>query len=179
MSIIFKVFVEFVTILLLFYVNWFFGCKACGILASQPGMEPSTSAIGSKSLNYQTTREVPIHWLLDFEIVENPELLSFLILYVVLFPLLQSFGFFIYSWFLKFHVFKWLFLSSLLWLYSRLFQIGNLQIYILPSSLGLLGLSDFPEKGPPIALAWEGQVSLPEIWEPGRGRLFGVAALPM
>ena len=48
MSTVFKVFVEFVTILLLFYVYWFFGCKACGILASQAGMEPSTSALEVK-----------------------------------------------------------------------------------------------------------------------------------
>ena len=30
---IFKVFIEFVTILLLSYMFWFFGLKACGILA--------------------------------------------------------------------------------------------------------------------------------------------------
>ena len=35
----FKVFIDFVTILLLFYVL-FFGHKACGILALQPGIRP-------------------------------------------------------------------------------------------------------------------------------------------
>ena len=38
---IFKVFTEFVTILLLFYVYGFFGHKACGILAPWPGIEPT------------------------------------------------------------------------------------------------------------------------------------------
>ena len=37
---IFKVFIDFVTTLLLFYVLvFFFGPEACGILASQPGIE--------------------------------------------------------------------------------------------------------------------------------------------
>ena len=36
---IFKVFIQFVTILFLFCV-WFFGHEACGILASQTGIEP-------------------------------------------------------------------------------------------------------------------------------------------
>ena len=35
---ILKVFIEFVMILFLF---WFFGCKACGILAPWPGVEPT------------------------------------------------------------------------------------------------------------------------------------------
>ena len=46
---IFKVFIEFVTILLLFYVFSFFGCEACGILAPQPGMEPAPSHWEAKS----------------------------------------------------------------------------------------------------------------------------------
>ena len=43
---IFKVFIEFVTILFLFWgfsfllFFWFFGHEACGILAPQPGAEP-------------------------------------------------------------------------------------------------------------------------------------------
>ena len=40
-KIYFKVFIEFVTILLLFYVFWFFGPEECGILALQPGIEPA------------------------------------------------------------------------------------------------------------------------------------------
>ena len=41
---IFKVFIEFVTILLLFYVL-FFGHEACGILAPQPGIKPTAPAL--------------------------------------------------------------------------------------------------------------------------------------
>ena len=36
---IFKVFIEFVSILLLFHI-FIFGCKACGILAPGQGIEP-------------------------------------------------------------------------------------------------------------------------------------------
>ena len=45
---IFKVFIEFVTLLLLllcFGFFFFFGRKACGILAPQPGIEPATPAL--------------------------------------------------------------------------------------------------------------------------------------
>ena len=41
---IFKVFIEFVTVLLLFYVL-LFGCQACGILAPQPGINPEAPAL--------------------------------------------------------------------------------------------------------------------------------------
>ena len=46
---IFKVFVKFVTILILFYVL-LFGPEACGTLASQPGIEPASPALGGKVL---------------------------------------------------------------------------------------------------------------------------------
>ena len=46
---IFKVFIEIVTILLLFYVR-FFGHKACGILAPQPGIEPAPPALEGEIL---------------------------------------------------------------------------------------------------------------------------------
>ena len=36
---IFKVFTEFVTILLLFFMSCVFGHEACGTLVTQPGME--------------------------------------------------------------------------------------------------------------------------------------------
>ena len=42
---IFKVSIEFVTILLLFYVFWFFGREACGIPAPRPGIEPAPPAL--------------------------------------------------------------------------------------------------------------------------------------
>ena len=45
----FKVFIEFVRILLLFYVLAF-GCKACEILAPQPGMEPVPSVLEGEAL---------------------------------------------------------------------------------------------------------------------------------
>ena len=44
-----KVFFEFVTILLLFYVL-VFGRKACGILAPQPGIEPAPPALEGEVL---------------------------------------------------------------------------------------------------------------------------------
>ena len=47
---IFKVFIEFATILLLFYIFWFFGHKACGILAPRPGMEPAPPALEGEAL---------------------------------------------------------------------------------------------------------------------------------
>ena len=39
-----KAFIEFVTILLLFYV-WFSGHKTCAILVTQPGIEPALPAL--------------------------------------------------------------------------------------------------------------------------------------
>ena len=50
---IFKAFIEFVTILLLFYGLFFFGHKAYGIPASQPGIEPTPRALEGEVL---TTR---------------------------------------------------------------------------------------------------------------------------
>ena len=47
---IFKVFIEFVTILLLSYMFWFFGLKACGILAPWPGVEPTSPALEDEVL---------------------------------------------------------------------------------------------------------------------------------
>ena len=41
----FKVFTEFVTILLLFYVLIIFGCKVCEILALSPGIKPVASGL--------------------------------------------------------------------------------------------------------------------------------------
>ena len=46
----FKVFIEFVTILLLFYGFWFLGPKAYGILAPQPGIKPTPPALEGKVL---------------------------------------------------------------------------------------------------------------------------------
>ena len=57
MRIILKVLIEFLTILLLFYVFWCFGYKARGILASRPAIEPALPVLESKVLTW-TTREV-------------------------------------------------------------------------------------------------------------------------
>ena len=55
---IFKVFIEFVTVLLLFYVL-LFGCQACGILALQPGIKPASPAMEGEALTHWTARAVP------------------------------------------------------------------------------------------------------------------------
>ena len=47
---IFKVFTEFVTILLLFYAFWFFRREACEILALRPGIEPAPPALEGEVL---------------------------------------------------------------------------------------------------------------------------------
>ena len=47
---IFKVFIEFVKILLLFFMFWFFGPEACGILARRPGIEPASPALEDEVL---------------------------------------------------------------------------------------------------------------------------------
>ena len=41
----FKVFIEFVTVLLLLFMFWLFGHEACGISAPQEGIEPSLPAL--------------------------------------------------------------------------------------------------------------------------------------
>ena len=41
----FKVFIEFVTVLLLLVMFWLFGHEACGISAPQEGIEPSPPAL--------------------------------------------------------------------------------------------------------------------------------------
>ena len=46
---VFKVFIEFVTILLLFYVLAF-GYEACGVLVSQAGLEPTPPALEGQVL---------------------------------------------------------------------------------------------------------------------------------
>ena len=50
MWIIFNVFIEFVTVLLLLFIVWFFSLKICGILASWPGIEPTAPAVEGEVL---------------------------------------------------------------------------------------------------------------------------------
>ena len=38
---------------------FFFGCLACGILVSQPGIEPEPSAVKARHPNHWTTGEFP------------------------------------------------------------------------------------------------------------------------
>ena len=68
---IFKVFIEFATALLLFSFFKcfsFLGPKACGILAPQPGIEPSAPCIGRQGLNYWTPREAPVSYFTDGDV---------------------------------------------------------------------------------------------------------------
>ena len=41
------------------FILWIFGCKVCGILVPQPGMEPTPPALEGKNLNHVTAGEVP------------------------------------------------------------------------------------------------------------------------
>ena len=59
MGTVFKVFIESVTILLLFYVLGLFGHEACGILVPWPGIEPTPPAIEGEVLTTGPPREVP------------------------------------------------------------------------------------------------------------------------
>ena len=48
---IFKVFSEFVTVLLLLYVLGFWGPEACGMLAFRPGIEPAPPSLKGRVLS--------------------------------------------------------------------------------------------------------------------------------
>ena len=52
---LFRIFNEFVTILLLFYIFWFFGQEACGILVSWPGIKPTSCALEGEVLTTRPT----------------------------------------------------------------------------------------------------------------------------
>ena len=67
---IFKVFIEFVTILLLFFNFWFFGYKACEILAPRPGIEPVPPAFEGEVL----TTGLPGKSLATFNICSSDRL---------------------------------------------------------------------------------------------------------
>ena len=55
----FKVFVAFITTLLLLYVLFFFDSKACGILAPQPGIEPALPALEGEVLTAGPLKKSP------------------------------------------------------------------------------------------------------------------------
>ena len=61
---IFKVFIEFVTVLFLFYVWGFFGCEACEILAPRPGTEPASPALEGEILTTGPPGK-SLQWTLD------------------------------------------------------------------------------------------------------------------
>ena len=74
---IFKVFIEFTTILLLWFMFWFFGHKACGILVSQSEIEPAPPALESKVLpTGQPGKSLSHDFLLNYNFSADP--LSFL-----------------------------------------------------------------------------------------------------
>jgi len=74
---IFKVFIEFVTILLLFWF-WFFGQEAWTILVSSLTRDQThTPCIGRSSLNHWTTREVPCLHIILKQGVSTSSLLTF------------------------------------------------------------------------------------------------------
>ena len=63
---VFKVFTEFVTILLLFYIFGFFGQEACGILAPGPGIEPAPPALEGEVLTAGPPGKVSVLFFLFF-----------------------------------------------------------------------------------------------------------------
>ena len=56
---IFKVFIQFITILLLLFMSWFFGPEVYGILVPLTRDQIHAPCIGAWSLNHGTTREIP------------------------------------------------------------------------------------------------------------------------
>ena len=87
---IFKVFIEFVTILLLLFMFWFFGHKACEILVSQSGIKPTPLALEGESPNHWITREIPevgvsTEYFLFAKLQKKPRFFFFL-QYINLYP---------------------------------------------------------------------------------------------
>ena len=56
---IFKVFIEFVTTLLLFFMFWFFGPEAYGILVSPTGIEPAFPVLQGEVLTTEPPGKSP------------------------------------------------------------------------------------------------------------------------
>ena len=59
---IFKVFIVFVTILLLFYVLSSFACEAHGILASQPGIKPTAPVLEGEVFTTESPGKSPVQY---------------------------------------------------------------------------------------------------------------------
>ena len=62
--IILKGFIEFVAILLLFFMFWLFGREACGILTFRPGIEPASLAKKDEVLTTGSPGKLPIYFLI-------------------------------------------------------------------------------------------------------------------
>ena len=61
----FKVFIEFVTKLILFsdwFVLFFFGCVACGVLGPRPGIKPGPFALEGTVLTTSTREALQSWW---------------------------------------------------------------------------------------------------------------------
>ena len=58
----FKVFIEFVIILLLLYVSWVFGHGACGIVVPQPGIETASPPLEGKALTADPPGKPPMDY---------------------------------------------------------------------------------------------------------------------
>ena len=67
---IFKVFIEFVTILLLFYVLVFWP-QGMWDLSSPTRDRTRTHCVGRRSLNHWTAREVPVDFLKSFKNIKS------------------------------------------------------------------------------------------------------------
>ena len=73
----FKVFIEFVIILLLFYVSWFFGHVACGIVVPQPGIETASPTLEGQVLTTGPPGKPPI----DYHLWETYKVSTFQIVW--------------------------------------------------------------------------------------------------
>ena len=70
---IFKVFIEFITILLLFFMFWFFGHEACGILVSHSEIEPAPPELEGKVLPAGRPEKSLLHdFLLNYNFSADP-----------------------------------------------------------------------------------------------------------
>ena len=49
----------------MFFISFYFGCVACGILVPRPGIEPRPSVVRAQSPNRWTEREFPGYLFLE------------------------------------------------------------------------------------------------------------------
>ena len=65
----FLVFIEFVTVLFLFYVLTCFGCEACGILATLPGIKPTPPALEGEVFTTGPGKSPPKYYKLSLDYI--------------------------------------------------------------------------------------------------------------